>query len=96
MGIGLKGASFRWTGERIIRRAPQASGVYAIFSTDDWIYVGEAGNLRARLLAHFDGPNVCFKRNEPMGFQFELVPAKQRAARKNELIGELKPVCNRG
>jgi hypothetical protein len=86
MGIGLKGASFRWTGERIIRRAPQASGVY----------VGEAGNLRARLLAHFDGPNVCFKRNEPMGFQFELVPAKQRAARKNELIGELKPVCNRG
>jgi len=95
MGIGLKETSFRWTGERIIRRAPQSSGVYALFGTDGWVYVGECGNIRARLLAHFDGPNACVKGRQPMGFQFELVAAKQRAARKSELIVELKPVCNR-
>jgi hypothetical protein len=95
MNIGRKGDSHRWTGERIIRRAPRASGVYAIFNNDGWIYVGEAGNIRARLLAHFDVPNACIKRSAPMGFQFELVPAKQRLARKSKLIGELKPVCNR-
>jgi len=95
MAIGRKGASHRWTGERIIRRAPQASGVYAMFNNDGWIYVGEAGNIRARLLAHFDAPSACIKGRAPMGFQFELVPSKKRVARKNKLIGEFKPVCNR-
>jgi excinuclease UvrABC nuclease subunit len=95
VAIGRKGASHRWAGERIIRRAPKASGVYAIFNTNGWIYVGEAGDLRSKLLAHFDGQNARINRADPMGFQFELVPAKKRVSRRNRLIAELKPACNR-
>ncbi|MGB6429996.1 MAG: GIY-YIG nuclease family protein [Candidatus Acidiferrales bacterium] len=95
MAIGRKGTAHVWLGQKIVQRAPQASGVYAIFSKEDWIYVGEAGDLRKKLIAHFDGENRCITQSDPIGFQFELVPAKQRAARKKKLIAELEPTCNR-
>jgi hypothetical protein len=95
MAIGRKAASHPWKSQTILMRVRQASGVYAIFNTKDWIYVGESGDIRKSLLAHFDGDNACIKRNAPFGFQFELTPASERVARKKKLIAELGPICNR-
>jgi excinuclease UvrABC nuclease subunit len=96
MPFGRKPIAHLWLGPKIIQRAPRASGVYGIFNKEGWIYVGATGNLRAALLGHFDGNNACIKKSAPMGFQFERVPAKERAKRKRELIEELNPNCNRG
>ena len=92
--IGRKGESLMWTGTKIMLRAPQASGVYAIFSAREWIYIGDAHDLRASLLKLFDDHVSPVRQNNPIGFQFELVPARQRAARKKQLIAKLKPTCN--
>jgi hypothetical protein len=95
MAIGAKAASHAWLGQKIMQRAPKTSGVYAIFNKENWIYVGEASDLRVKLIAHFDGENACIKESAPFGFQFEVVPPKKRLARKKQLVRELKPVCNR-
>ena len=92
--IGTGQPAFPWTRESIVSNAPSASGVYAIFNPQAWIYVGESGDIRARLLQHFDGDNPCITRMHPGGFQFELCPAAQRVARQNQLILALTPACN--
>jgi excinuclease UvrABC nuclease subunit len=78
----------------IVANAPAQSGVYALFKPGVWIYVGESGDIRARLLQHLNGDNPCITQNAPTGFQFELVAANQRVARQNQLILALKPICN--
>lgn len=92
IGSGLPG--FAWSHASIVANAPHASGVYCIYNQQQWIYVGESGDLQARLLEHFNGDNACITRNAPTGFQFELVAANQRVARQNQLIVALKPICN--
>lgn len=94
MSIGHNLPSFSWNHASIVANAPHSSGVYAIFNPQKWIYVGESGDLQARLLEHFNGDNACITRNVPMGFQFEVVAANQRVARQNQLILALSPVCN--
>lgn len=93
--IGSGHPGFTWTRQSIMMNAPAASGVYAIYNPQVWIYIGESGNIRERLLAHFDGDNPCIIQNHPTGFQFELVAANQRVARQDALILALAPVCNR-
>jgi len=95
MAIGRNAASHPWKSQTILMRVRPGSGVYAIFNTKNWIYVGESADIRRSLLAHFDGDNTCIKRNAPFGFQFESAPASKRVARKNKLIVELEPICNR-
>jgi excinuclease UvrABC nuclease subunit len=95
MAIGANSQWFPWNRASILANAPQASGVYAIFNSKNWIYVGESGDIQARLLEHLNGDNLCIIQNLPTGFQFELVAGQaQRVARQNQLIVELKPVCN--
>ena len=36
----------------ISKYAPRGSGVYGIYNSSTWIYVGEAGDMEARLYAH--------------------------------------------
>jgi len=79
----------------IVANAPAQSGVYALFKSGDWIYVGESGEIQARLLQHFNRDNPCITQHAPTGFQFELVAGEaQRKARQNQLILALKPLCN--
>ncbi len=75
--------------------APLQSGVYGLFKAQQWIYIGESQDIRARLLQHLNGDNSCINREAPTEFSYELVPAGQRGARQNFLIRELDPVCNR-
>ncbi len=92
IGSGQPGKSF--TRPSILADAPASSGVYALFSSKTWIYVGETGDIRARLIQHLDGDNPCISRLNPTGFQYELSLSHQRVARQNALIVQLQPECN--
>jgi excinuclease UvrABC nuclease subunit len=93
IGPGLSGLPFDYA--TILASAPAQSGDYAIYNRTSWIYVGESGNIRARVLQHLNGDNACITRNAPTGFQYELVAGEaQRVARQNQLIVALKPACN--
>jgi hypothetical protein len=85
---------YRWTHESVVVNAPDGSGIYGIYNTF-WIYVGEADDMRSRLLQHLAGDNQCISFQQPTGFAFELVPVKERAARLKEILTDLEPVCNR-
>jgi hypothetical protein len=94
MPIGPGQPGYPWTRASILANAPRASGVYVIYNGQTWIYVGESGDIQARLLQHFNGDNPCITHYVPTGFQFELVAAVQRVARQDEWIAHLGPACN--
>jgi excinuclease UvrABC nuclease subunit len=82
----------------IVASAPRASGVYGIFNASEWIYVGEAGDMEARLLDHVNGnsdQSARIWRRNPTGFLCEPSPAQTRVLRERALILELDPTCNR-
>jgi hypothetical protein len=91
IGPGLQG--FVWSRESILANAPEQSGTYAIYN-QAWIYFGEGESIRARLLAHWNGDNPCITRNQPTGFVFEILPARQRVTRQDALIVQFAPLCN--
>ena len=78
----------------VLLKAPVRSGVYGLYTTERWIYVGEGEDMHARLLGHLNGDSWCITKNAPTDFIFELCPPEQRAERQNQLILELQPVCN--
>lgn len=89
------GKNFNWDRASIINNTPSASGVYAIWRPNQWIYVGETNDLQRRLLEHFDGGNHRITQASPTGFGFELVSGDAaRINRQNALILELKPSAN--
>jgi excinuclease UvrABC nuclease subunit len=76
--------------------APALSGVYALFNKGVWVYIGEARNIRARLLDHLTNcHNADVVAANPQYFAFELAPEASRIARQNQLILELCPTCNK-
>ena len=79
IGPGLSG--YIYTKENIIANAPKASGVYSIFTSKKWVYVGEGDDIRVCLLAHVNGDNPRITRESPTGYQFELVNEQFRVAR---------------
>jgi hypothetical protein len=78
----------------IRREAPASSGVYGLSNARGWIYVGETDNIQARLLDHLAGTSGLLADGSPTGFNFELCPPEQRAARQQRLVLELDPVGN--
>jgi len=89
--------------ERVVKAVvPAASGVYGIYigygSQRDWIYIGESGDIQARLLDHLQmkGPeDKCIESFNPTGFTFDVVPEGRRVQRQDELILELGSRCNK-
>jgi hypothetical protein len=79
--------------ESILRNAPEASGVYGLFSAF-WIYIGAAENIQARILKHLEGDDPCIVRYRPSGFAFELAAPRDRHHRRMCLMKELQPLCN--
>ncbi len=80
----------------ILRHAPMESGIYGMFSRGKWVYIGEADDLRTRLLRHWDGDDPAINWHRPTHVAFELVPVARRSARQQELIRAFQPVCNVG
>jgi predicted GIY-YIG superfamily endonuclease len=74
--------------------APQKSGVYAIYNSNRWIYIGETNDLRRRLTEHLNEGGSCIKKHNPTDFIFEEFPEAFRVARQNALIAQYYPACN--
>ena len=72
---------------------PGQFGVYGIFRNGQWIYVGK-GDIRQRLLAHFDGDNQYIIASGPTYFVDELCSDLMISIREKQLILELRPSCN--
>jgi hypothetical protein len=80
----------RFQQDSILLNAPEASGVYGLFSAL-WIFIGEADNIRVRLLELLAGDNPCIQDYQPSGFAFELVSPPERSRRLEELVTQLQP-----
>ena len=93
IGPGLTGLSYNQQG---IVSVPHASGVYALYTAQKWVYVGESDDIQRRLVEHVTTADTYITRQQPTGFMFELVIGDEarRRARLNQLIVALNPVCN--
>jgi hypothetical protein len=63
--------------------AAEASGAYGLFSAL-WIFIGEADDIKERLLELLAGDNPCIQDYQPSGFAFELVSPPERSRRLEE------------
>ena len=70
---------------------PHQIGVYGLFLTGTWIYVGK-GDIRQRLLAHLNNDIPCILQKGATHFVLEITPNAD--AKEKELIRELNPDCN--
>ncbi len=73
---------------------PDQIGCYGLYLESTWVYVGR-GDIRDRLLAHFNGDNPCITREGPTHFVTVVTTILTDEARERELITELNPICNR-
>ena len=80
--------------QAVHQKAPTASGVYTICTSQRWLYVGESADIRQSLFRHLNEPHTCLIGARPLSFSFEPVPAEQRVARQHALVARLAPVCN--
>lgn len=77
-------------------QAPAASGVYGITNRTEWIYIGEADNIRERLIELLsDDRGSDIQSHAPTGFAFELCDRPARAGRQDRLVQQYEPICNR-
>ena len=54
-------SGYPWTALGI-STAPSLSGVYGIYNRTGWIYIGETGDIAARLGEHFSGVPTATRR----------------------------------
>jgi hypothetical protein len=66
------------------------TGVYGIFRQGQWIYVGKADDLRARLLQHLDNADIL--KYSPTHYVTLVTPDNETAEKR--LTIELKPIAN--
>jgi hypothetical protein len=84
-----------FTKNGILANTPNASGVYALWTGETWVYIGESNDILRPLLELFGSPTPCMAKYVRLVFGYELVPTKaQRVARLDQLIRELVPACN--
>ena len=77
-----------------VAQAPGASGVYTIFSSRRWLYVGESDDIRRSLFRHLNESTPCMNGSGPLSFGFELASADHRMGLRRSLVARLKPTCN--
>jgi excinuclease UvrABC nuclease subunit len=82
--------------ENIVLLAPDEPGVYGIFNADKWIYVGQAQDVKQRLLQDVrkeSDQSACIFENEPTHWIAVARSAGDLDAAEKDLIKEYKPVC---
>ena len=67
------------------------TGVYAIYSARQWIYIGR-GDIRQRLLDHLAGDNPDIATHAPTHFRAEVTDDSIK--REQQLLREYMPACN--
>ena len=84
-----------FTKDGILANTPNASGVYALWTGETWVYIGESNDILRRLLDLSGSPRPCIAKYMRLVFGYELVSTEaQRVARQDQLIRELVPACN--
>ena len=86
-----QGAPMSFTAISVQNNAPDSSGVYGLSNSSEWIFIGEASNIRNALMEHLREVNGMPAARKPRGFSYELSPAIQRVSRRNQLARELTP-----
>jgi hypothetical protein len=86
-----QGAPMSFTAVSVQNNAPSSSGVYGLSNSNEWIFIGEASNIRNALMEHLREVNGMSLSHKPRGFSYELSPAVQRVSRRNQLARELTP-----
>ena len=81
-----------FTKQNIENITPNQYGVYGLFRSGTWIYIGR-GDIRTRLLAHFNGDNSRITKEKPTHW-VDCVTKNEIVEEKN-LILEFDPICNR-
>jgi predicted GIY-YIG superfamily endonuclease len=93
MPFGDEAEHYRYTRDDIVWRAPKTSGVYGIYVREQFIFIGETASIQESLEKHLNGDNSCISSHAPTDFVFETCRETIRAARRQELATELKPLC---
>jgi GIY-YIG catalytic domain len=92
MAIGLEHPGIPFTAEGILQ-APNASGVYALYNAERWVYVGETSDIQQSLGEHLAAEGSCIKKHGAVAYQFDFWPQPRRAALRDHWISTLHPVC---
>jgi hypothetical protein len=74
-------------------KAPNVSGVYMIYTSQRWLFVGQSEKVQESLFGHLSNLTSCMAQHGPLSFSFEVVPRAQRADRQQALIAALAPTC---
>jgi len=74
-------------------QVPAVSGIYTLYTSHRWIYVGESDDIRHSLFRHLNDMSGCLARRGALSFSFEIAPPSERAARRRTLVRVLSPVC---
>lgn len=88
------GSTYAFTYQGVQEKAPSASGVYTIYTSQRWVYVGESDDIQQSLFRHLNEPSACIDQFGPLSFSFELAPTPERVSRQQDLVAELEPACN--
>jgi hypothetical protein len=86
--------AYAFTPAAVRRAAPEQSGVFAIFTSSQWVFIGESANIRQALFDLLNVPNECIQLWHPLSFSWEHVSQSDRSARRQALITNLQPACN--
>ena len=86
---------YSFTPSSIRQNAPRSSGVYGISNAKEWVFIGSSENVQTSLLDHLESVGSALMARTPTGFMFEPCPLGMCVVRRDRLIAELKPVCNR-
>jgi predicted GIY-YIG superfamily endonuclease len=84
-----------FTAVSIRKNAPESSGVYGLSNGREWIFIGEASNIQARLMEHLQERDTMLANRRPTGFTFEECPPDNRLSRQDALVRQFEPFCNR-
>ena len=88
------GETYAFMYQGVEEKAPNASGVYTIYTSQRWVYVGDSDDIQQSLFRHLNQPSACMHRFGPLSFSFELAPAAERVFRQQAPVAELEPACN--
>jgi hypothetical protein len=57
-------------------KAPGAPGLYGIFTSRRWLFVGESRDIRQSLFERLNAPDASWAAEQrPLSFSFEMTPA---------------------
>lgn len=87
-------SAYAFEEQSVLTYAPHKMGVYLIYRTGKWIYVGH-GDIQERLIAHVHGDKPDIQREDASWFMFETCKSEEAAiAREKVLIFNYRPACN--